>query len=175
MRIELLAGVTVAVVFFASPRAASAQDSTQACHVTACSVTFEWGNGNTPPDPDRRYGAPSDMESVFISRLQELGFKVSRGGEAMSAITVRLTPLNRAICESMSGTNTDYSCHTVDRAAITVRQEETAKPIPRIDVIARCSDPKVSVTFAQFGRYAAEMLAYTVAGGKGSRPAVKCG
>jgi hypothetical protein len=175
MRIELLAGVTVAAVFFASPRAASAQDSTQACHVTACSVTFEWGNGNTPPDPDRRYGAPSDMESVFISRLQELGFKVSRGGEAMSAITVRLTPLNRAICESMSGTNTDYSCHTVDRAAITLRQEETAKPIPRIDVIARCSDPKVSVTFSQFGRYAAEILAYTVAGGKGSRPAAKCG
>jgi hypothetical protein len=175
MRIELLTGVAVAAVFVASPRSASAQDSTLACHVAPCSVTFEWGNGNTPPDPDRRYGAPSDMESVFISRLQELGFKVSRGAEALSAITVRLTPLNRAICESMSGTNTDYSCHTVDRAAITVRQEETAKPVPRIDVIARCSDPKVSVSFSQFGRYAADMLAYMVAGGKGSRPAVKCG
>ena len=75
----------------------------------------------------------------------------------------------------MSGTNNDYSCHTVDRAAITVRQEETAKPVPRIDVIARCSDPKVSVRFSQFGRYAADMLAYMVAGGNGSRPAVKCG
>ena len=175
MRIELSAGLALAAVILVSPRAASAQDSTLACHVTACSVTFEWGNGNTPPDPDRRYGAPADMESVFLSRLQELGFKTSRAGEAMSAITVRLTPLNKAICESMSGTNTDYSCHTVDRAAITVRQEETAKPVPRIDVIARCSDPKMSVTFAQFGRYAAEMLAYTVAGSKGSRPSVKCG
>src|SRR4029078_5819763 len=111
------------------------------------------------------------MESVFLSRLKDLGFKTSRGGDALSAITVRLTPLNRAICEAMSGTNTDYSCHTVDRVAITGRQEETAKPIPRIDVIARCSDPKVSVAFAQFGRYAAEMLAYTVARRQGSRRA----
>lgn len=175
MRIELSAGLALAAVVLVSPRVASAQDSTLACHVTDCSVVFEWGNNNNPPDPDRRYGAPSDLESVFVSRLQELGFKTSRGAGAASSITVRLTPLNRAICESMSGTNTDYSCHTVDRAAITLRQEEAAKPVPRIDVIARCSDPKVSVTFAQFGRYAAEMLAYTVAGSKGSRPSVKCG
>jgi hypothetical protein len=175
MRIEHSTGVALAVLILASPHAASAQDSTLVCHVTPCSVTFEWGNSNTPPDPDRRYGAPTDMESVFLSRLQELGFKTSRGGDAASSITVRLTPLNRAICESMSGTNTDYSCHTVDRASITVRLEESVKSIPRLDVIARCSDPKVSVTFAQFGRYAAEMLAYTVAGSKGSRPAVRCG
>ena len=174
MRIELSIGLALAgITGFA--RGAAAQDSTLVCHLSPCSVTFEWGNGNTPPDPDRRYGAPTDMESVFLSRLQELGFKTARGGEASSAITVRLTPLNRAICESMSGTNTDYSCHTVDRAAITVRQDETARPIPRIDVIARCSDPKVSVTFAQFGRYAAEIFAYTVDGSKGPRPSVKCG
>ena len=174
MRIELSIGIALAGVVCVA-RGAAAQDSTSICRTTACSVTFEWGNGNTPPDPDRRYGAPTDMESIFLSRLQELGFKTARGGEAATAITVRLTPLNRAICESMSGTNTDYSCHTVDRAAITVRQEETAKPFPRIDVIARCSDPKVSVTFAQFGKYAAELFAYTVAGSKGSRPSVKCG
>jgi len=174
MRIELAVGFAlVSGAFFA--RGASAQDSTLVCQVNACGVTFEWGNGSTPPDPDRRYGAPSDLESVFLSRLQELGFKTARGGDAASSITVRLTPLNRAICESMSGTNTDYSCHTVDRAAITVRQEEAGKPIPRVDVIARCSDPKVSVTFAQFGKYAAEIFAYTVGGSKGSRPSVKCG
>ena len=172
MRIELSIGLVLVVCV---ARGATAQESTLVCQASPCSVTFEWGNGNTPPDPDRRYGAPTDMESVFISRLQELGFKTARGGETASAITVRLTPLNRAICESMSGTNTDYSCHTVDRAAITVRQDETAKPIPRMDVIARCSDPKVSVTFAQFGRYAAEIFAYMAAGGKGSRPSVKCG
>ena len=174
MRIDLTVGLTIAAIVLLA-RGASAQDSTLACHARPCAVTFEWGNGNSPPDPDRRYGAPSDMESVFLSRLQELGFNVARGGEAMSAITVRLTPLSRAICDQMSGTNTDYSCHTVDRAAITVRQDETAKPVPRVDVIARCSDPKVSITFAQFGRYAAEMLAYTVAGSKGSRPSAKCG
>jgi len=174
MRIEIAAAAVIAVIVTA-PRTMTAQDSTLACHLTPCAVTFEWGNGNNIPDPDRRYGAPTDMESVFLSRLQELGFKTVRGGDAASSIAVRLTPLNRAICESMSGTNTDYSCHTVDRAAITVRQEEAGKQVPRVDVIARCSDPKVSVTFAQFGRYAAEIFAYTAAGGKGQRPAVKCG
>ena len=100
----------------------------------------------------------------------------TRSGGAPTTITVRLTPLNRAICETMSGTNTDYSCHTVDRAAITVRSEEAGtKQIPRLDVIARCADPKVSVSFAQFGRYAAEMLAYAVTGSKESRPSAKCG
>lgn len=174
MRIEHSVGLALAGVLLVA-RGAAAQDPPLACQITSCSVTFEWGNGNTPPDPDRRYGSPTDMESIFLSRLQELGFKTARGGETMSAITVRLTPLNRAICDSMSGTNTDYSCHTVDRAAITIRQDEGAKPVPRVDVIARCSDPKVSVTFAQFGRYAAEVLAYTIAGSKGSRPSVKCG
>ena len=174
MRIDLSVGLAAAGIMLVA-RGAPAQDSTLVCHVTPCAVTFEWGNGNTPPDPDRRYGAPSDMESVFLSRLQELGFNTTRGGEGASAITVRLTPLTRAICEAMSGTNTDYSCHTVDRAAITVRQQEGVKPVPRLDVIARCSDPKVSITFAQFGRYAAEMFAYTVAGSKGSRPSAKCG
>jgi hypothetical protein len=175
MRIDRLLGLALVGVTFVARRAA-AQDSTLACHVLPCAVSFEWGNSNTPPDPDRRYGAPTDMESVFLSRLQELGFNTTRGAEGGSAITVRLTPLNRAICETMSGTNTDYSCHTVDRAAITVRLDNPdAKPIPRVDVIARCSDPKVSVTFSQFGRYAAEMLAYTIAGSKGSRPSVKCG
>jgi hypothetical protein len=174
MRIDLPVATVLAGVMFLA-RGASAQDSTLTCQATACGVVFEWGNGNTPPDPDRRYGAPSDMESVFLSRLQELGFRTARGGDAASVITIRLTPLNRAICESMSGTNTDYSCHTVDRAAITVRQDETAKPIPRIEVIARCSDPKVSISFAQFGRYAAEMIAYTIGGSKGSRPSAKCG
>src|SRR4029079_6385434 len=97
-------------VVVASPRIASAQDSTLACHVTACSVSFEWGNTNTQRDPERRYGAPSDMESVFLSRLQELGFKTSRGGEALSAITVRLTPLHRELCDSLSGRDADMSC-----------------------------------------------------------------
>jgi hypothetical protein len=174
LRIDLSLGLAVAAVVI-SARGATAQDSTLTCRIATCAVTFEWGNGNIPPDPDRRYGAPSDMESVFLSRMAELGFKTSRISEATTSIVVRLTPLDRAICESMSGTNTDYSCHTVDRAAITMRVEEGAKQAPRVDVIARCSDPKISVTFAQFGKYAAEMLAYTIAGSKGPRPAVKCG
>jgi|SRR3954468_12178139 len=175
MRINLSLGVAIAASIVLLSRTATAQDSTLACHSTPCAVTFEWGNGNNIPDPDRRYGSPSDMETIFLARLQELGIRTTRAGDSPSTITVRLTPLNRAICESMSGTNTDYTCHTVDRAAITVRQADAAKQVPRIDVIARCSDPKMSVTFAQFGRYAAEMLAYTVAGSKESRPTTKCG
>jgi len=175
MRTELAVAIVLGAIA-AAPRSASAQDSTGVpCHASACAVQFDWGNGNNPPDPDRRYGAPSDLESMFLARLQELGFSLARVGDAPTTITVRLTPLNHVICETMSGTSSDYSCHTVDRAAISVRSDAaTAKQVPRVDVLARCSDPKMSISMPQFGRYAAEMFAYVAVGSKGERPRTKC-
>ena len=169
MRIELSVGVALAALpSLASPRVASAQDSTLVCHVTAVRGDVRVGNGKyhflTPIAAmgrrvtSRRCSSPGCRSSDSRPRARATRRPRSRCASRRST---------RAICESMSGTNTDYSCHTVDRAAITVRQEEAeAKQIPRLDVIARCSDPKVSVSFAQFGRYAAEMLAYTAAGAR---------
>src|SRR5690242_15729997 len=53
MRIDRSVGVVttgVALVVLVA-RGASAQDAPLACQATPCAVTFEWGNGNTPPRP----------------------------------------------------------------------------------------------------------------------------
>jgi hypothetical protein len=52
---------------------------------------------------------------------------------------------------------------------------DTAVKAPKnVDIVPRCSDPKAYPTFAQFGEFAGAMLAYQVAGGKGSRPSLRC-
>jgi hypothetical protein len=44
----------------------------------------------------------------------------------------------------------------------------------RVEVISRCADPKAYPSFVEFGRFAGEMVLYQAAGGKGSRPAIRC-
>ncbi|HSQ31737.1 MAG TPA: hypothetical protein VLN49_17890 [Gemmatimonadaceae bacterium] len=155
-----------------------AQDSTAvACQAAPCVITFEWGNGGSmPPDPDRRYGAPSELEAAFLERLQELGFKVSRTGPAPTTLLVRISPHDRALCDMSVGTNPDYSCHTAERATVTIQQADAPpKSVRRVDVNPRCADPKMLPTFPQFGRYTAEYFGYVVFDRKGSRPAsIKC-
>lgn len=155
-----------------------AQDSSAvACRAAPCVITFEWGNGGAmPPDPDRRYGAPSELESAFIERLQELGFNVSRTGAASTTLAVRIMPHDRALCDMSVGTNPDYSCHTAERAMITIQQADApAKSVRRVDVNPRCADPKMLPTFQQFGRYVADYFGYMLGDRKGPRPAsIKC-
>lgn len=166
-------GIAVA---FAAPLIA--QDSSAVvCQAAPCIINFEWGNGSSmPPDPDRRYGAPAELEAAFIARLQELGFKPGRTAPAPTTVVVRIMPHDRALCDMSVGTNPDYSCHTAERAMITIQQADAAaKSVRRVDVIPRCADPKMLPTFPQFGRYAAEYFGYMVAGRKGARPAsIKC-
>jgi hypothetical protein len=151
------------IALVAAPLAA--QDSTRVlCRESACLLVFDWSNGSTPPDPDRRYGAPSDLESAFRSRLTAAGYKLATSAPASTTITIRLTPQTRALCDVMEGMNPDYSCHTVARATIT-----------RIDVTPRCRDPKLSITMAQFGQYAGDLVVYTLAPDpKPGRPNAKC-
>ncbi len=161
---------------FAAPLLA--QDSSAVvCQAAPCIIMFAWGNGGSmPPDPDRRYGAPSELESAFITRLQELGFKASRTGPAPATLLVRIMPHDRALCDMSVGTDPDYSCHTAERATITIQQADApAKAVRRVDVNPRCADPKMLPTFPQFGRYAAEYFGYMVVDRKGPRPAsIKC-
>jgi hypothetical protein len=160
----------------ASPAVAAAQ--TNPCADRACTVVFEWGgSGSTQPDVDRRFGAPADLETSFLSALSNLGWKVSSSsGPSATMITVRLTPQNRVLCEAMSGLNSDYTCHTVSRAAIIFSStDESVKAPGRIDVNARCSDPKSYPTYKEFGRYAADWAVWmVVAQQKGDRPGIKC-
>jgi hypothetical protein len=154
-----------------------AQDSTHVfCRQSACAVMFDWSNGSTPPDPDRRYGAPSELEAAFRSRLTAAGYKVAASQPASATITVRLTPQTRALCDAMEGMNPDYSCHTVARATIVFSSSEpNAAPTARVDVNPRCADPKLSMTMAKFGEYAADLVVFTLAPDpKPGRPNTRC-
>lgn len=156
---------------------ALARAQTNPCAERACKVIFDWGNGGgTTPDVDRRFGAPSTLESVFGETLSGAGWKVKGGADAVVTLTVRVTPQTRALCEAMPGVNPDYSCHTVSRAAVLFNSSDAALKMPgRVDIVPRCSDPKAFPSFAQFGRYAAEVVLFAVVNdGKGQRPTVKC-
>ena len=168
-------GLVALIVLVAGPLIA--QDSTRApCRESACLVTFDWSNGSTPPDPDRRYGAPTDLESAFRARLTEAGYRITNSLPASTTITLRLTPQTRALCDTMEGMNPDYSCHTVARATILFSGgDPNAKPITRIDVTPRCRDPKLSITMAQFGQYGGDLVVYSLAPDpKPARPSAKC-
>lgn len=166
MRIAL-AAITLAAI---SATRLYAQDSTAiVCHTSPCVVVFEWGNsGALPPEPDRRYGAASDLESSFLSGLEQSGLQVSRTGQAPTTLLVRITPKNKALCDMAVGTDPDYSCHTADRATITIQQSDSPKGgVRHVELNPRCSDTKASPTFAQFGRFAAEYFVFVAGGQKG--------
>jgi hypothetical protein len=173
VRISL--GVVGLIALVAS--ALTAQDSTHVlCRESPCLLVFDWSNGSTQPDPDRRYGGPSDLEAAFRARLTAAGYKIATTPSAPNTITIRLTPQTRALCDTMEGMNPDYSCHTVARAAIVFTSSEpNATQNSRIDVTPRCRDPKLSITMAQFGQYAGDLVVYTLSPDpKPGRPNAKC-
>src|SRR5258705_9525357 len=89
-----------------TPAVAAAQ--TNPCADRPCNVVFEWGNASTPPDVDRKYGAPSELENAFLSGLQSGGWRVvASQSQSSMTITVRLTPQNKALCDTMPGVNPD--------------------------------------------------------------------
>lgn len=161
----------VAATVALTSRAAHAQSNP--CAQTGCVVTFDWGNGGAAPDDDKIYGTPAALESAFLRALSGAGWRV---GSGTTTLMLRLTPQNRVRCEAMEGTNTDMSCHTVNRAVASFASSDTSVKAPgRVEVVPRCSDPKNWPTFAQFGQYSGEMLVYQLEkGGKGPRPSLKC-
>ena len=170
-------GIIALAISAAAAAPLLAQDSTAViCHAAPCVVTFEWGSSSSnAPDPDRRYGAPTDLESSFLSNLQQAGFSVTRTGQSATTLLVRLTPQNKALCDVAVGTNPDYSCHTVQRANIVIQGGDSKAGVNHVDVNPRCTDPQVYPSYAQFGRFAAEYFVYMVGGQKGERPrSIKC-
>ncbi len=170
--------VSLAIVALMLPLAAPvrAQEAPANPCRAGCSVLFDWGSGQAAaPDADRVYGAPGDIESAFIARLTDAGFRFVQGSAPMT-MTVRLSPQNRVLCDAMPGVNPDYSCHTVSRASVIfVANDSSVKAPGRVEIQPRCSDPKMYPTMRQFGVFAAETVIYTVLNQqKGSRPQVKC-
>jgi hypothetical protein len=141
-----------------------------------CAIVFDWGNGGAAPDVDRIYGSPATMEARLTKALADAGWNIVDAPPAAAVVlTFRPTIQNRVRCEKMSGTNTDMSCHTVERGtAMFVSNDSTVRAPQRVEVIPRCSDPKAYPSFAEFGQFAGETIAFQAGGGKGSRPRLRC-
>jgi hypothetical protein len=167
------AGLLVTLATLAAPSRAQTAP-TGPCHQYSCIVIFDWGG--TPPDADRRYGNSSDLESAFLSQLRDLGYTILPSGNAAMTITLRITTTNRALCDSMEGTNPDYTCRTATRAfAVFAPNDSTARGLPRVDINPRCPDPTRLLTMSQFGHYAAAFVAYMSSPDpKPARPSARC-
>jgi hypothetical protein len=141
-----------------------------------CAIVFDWGNGGAAPDVDRIYGSPSTMEAEFTKVLRDAGWAMTTGTtDAAIVLTFRPVVQNRVRCEKMSGTNTDMSCHTMSRGTVMFASSDSTVEAPhRVEIVPRCSDPKAYPSFAEFGRFAGEWVVFQTAGGKGSRPSIKC-
>src|SRR5439155_6227696 len=119
-------------------------------------------------------GAPSELEAGLRNRLRDGGFTLG-AGEGATIMTVRITMNNSALCDALPGTGSSYKCKTASRAAVVFSGGSMAKPVPPIDVIPRCGDPKTNLTYAQFGEYLADFILYTLSPEpKPKRPAAKC-
>src|SRR5438477_6806323 len=142
--IEMRLSAVVAAVTVLGAAPALAQDSVaaQLCRYTPCNIVIEWGSsGANQPDVDQRYGAPSELEASFRNRLRDGGFTLG-AGEGATIMTVRVTMNNAALCDALPGTGSSYKCKTASRAAVVFSGGSMAKPVPPIDVIPRCGDPK---------------------------------
>lgn len=141
-----------------------------------CAIIFDWGEGGAAPSVDRIYGSPATMEAEFAKTLTDAGWQVVRGTpNASIVLTFRPTVANNVRCEKMSGLNSDNTCHTVGRGTVMFASSDSTVEAPhRVEIIPRCADPKAVPSFAEFGRFAGEMVVFQTAGGKGSRPAIKC-
>jgi hypothetical protein len=173
--------VALVVALFA-PSAVAAQAAPAApvaCRDSTCRLLFDWGGGQTASSfpTDRRYGSGDDFESQVRSVLAARGFRMSdvtNSGE----IVITLRPrMKKAMCDVMSGTNTDMSCQTIsDLALVFSGGVATLKPPGGRSLRNSCGDVTVMMSMAQFGRYAGEMLAFYVEGEKKGerRPSTKC-
>ena len=75
-----------------------------------CALVFDWGNGGSAPDVDRKYGSPSEVEASITRVLTGAGFHLTSAGQPASmTITVRLSEKKKALCDTMPGLNPDYT------------------------------------------------------------------
>lgn len=149
------------------------------CKDSTCRLVFDWGGGQTAASypQDRRYGSGDDFESKVRFTLTGKGYRVTdeaRPGE----IVVTLRPrVKKAMCDAMSGLNTDMSCQTIGDLSINFTGgDATLKPPGAKSVKNTCGDVTVMMSMPQFGTYTGELIAFYVEGEKKGerRPSMRC-
>jgi hypothetical protein len=112
--------LAIVLALFARPAALSAQETPAPpapaglCRASACRIVYDWGGGQSSSSlpTDRRYGTPSDLETMLKSALTERGFRLLTDGDDAQRITIRVS-MTSAICDEMPGTNTQRDCKTI--------------------------------------------------------------
>jgi hypothetical protein len=99
-------------------------------------------------------------------------------GTVAGEIVITLRPrVKHAMCDTMSGTNTDMSCQTIDDLGIVFSGGDATLKAPGGRSLRNsCGDVTVKMSMAAFGRYTGEMLGFVFEGEKKGerRPSTKC-
>lgn len=150
------------------------------CHDRACALVFDWGPGKTSSNygPDRRYGSGDDFEAKVRFALGEHGIRTKDGPvEGTLTLTLRTRMKEKAMCDQMPGTNTDYNCVAVQELAVTFSSGDPATKAPgAIRIPNRCGSNDVFMTMQAFGQYCADMIWYSLEGekAKAKKPVGRC-
>ena len=172
----------LALAFVLSAKCLAAQNAVPPlvpCRDFGCKLIFDWGPGKTVASypQDRRYGGGDDFEVKLRSTLAGQGYHlVTTAGEGEMTIVIRAT-VGRAMCDQLSGTNTDYSCQTMREAMLGFSGGATGVPVPKGRSLRNsCGDATVQMTMGQFGQYMGEMIAFIIEKEKKGerRPSMKC-
>jgi hypothetical protein len=162
--------LAIVLVPFARSAALSAQEipTTTAplglCRESACRIVYDWGGGQSTSSypSDRRYGTPSDLETMLKSALTERGFRLRTDGDDAQRITIRVS-MTSAICDEMPGTNTQRDCKTISDLFVQFAATATnPKPPNALMIRNRCGADRM-MNIAQMARYTADFFAYELA------------
>ncbi|HLA91452.1 MAG TPA: hypothetical protein VJL28_13580 [Gemmatimonadaceae bacterium] len=150
------------------------------CHDRPCVLVFDWGPGKTSSNygPDRRYGSGDDFEAKVRAALREHGIRTTDApaGGALT-LTLRMRMKEKAMCDQMPGTNTDFSCTAMQELAVTYTSGDPAtKPPGAIRISNRCGSNDLFMTMQAFGQYCADMIWYSLEGekAKARKPVARC-
>jgi hypothetical protein len=169
-RSTVSSALAVVLALFALPAALAAQDTpaplapSGLCRESACRIVYDWGSGQSESlyPTDRRYGTPSDLETMLKTALSERGFRFVASGDDAQRITIRVS-MTSAICDEMPGTNTKRDCKTI--SDLFVQFGATAmnpKPPNAMMIRNRCGADRM-MNIAQMARYSADVLSYELA------------
>lgn len=176
----VVSGAALVLTFSTAGAQAAADAPPGPCHELSCGLNFDWGSGKTAASfgPDRRYGSGDDFESRFRGALGESGYRV-KDPPASGPLLISVRPIMRAkaMCDQMSGTNTDMSCTAMSDVTIAFQSTDPAAKAPgSVRVTNRCGANDTFMTMAVFAKYAADMVYWTLEGQakKMQRPTGRC-
>jgi len=150
------------------------------CRLDPCTLVVDWGVGKTTADmpPDRKYGAPADFEKSLQETMQSHNLSaVASAPNSTVSIRVQAKYLTRVLCEDMAGSTPDRSCATIGEALANFSSSVGGAKLPTsVRMINRCGASGAVMSMKQFGKFAGDMIWYTLEGeqAKANKPMGKC-